>query len=266
MVAVVMETVEVIAPFTLYGSKARAGPHTLASLADHFLLRSQQNAVFAIVREAGFDPGAFEWQQIDTRATSLGFSDATMHVPMLVHKPSNAVFVFDFDARSNDHYATLIPGREKPEDFVRAGSWSDELRFVEKWLGYVKREFDSPNLWDEFEQARTLVVGATEIENSSFTADEQAQIAAQMHELKEFVRANYELNTAQMIAIERRLDYLSDAAGRIGRLDWRNLLVGALLGLVVTAMVPPEPVRDVLGIIIRTLGHLFGGGLPELRA
>ena len=99
-------------------------------------------------------------------------------------------------------------------------------------------------------------------ENTPFAPSEQAQIIEQLRELREFVRSSYQLSTSQLTAIEKRLDYLAEAATRLGRLDWRNLMVGALLGLIVEAVVPPEPIRAILGLIVRGLGHLFGGGAP----
>jgi hypothetical protein len=51
------------------------------------------------------------------------------------------------------------------------------------------------------------------------------------------------------------------AAGRLGRIDWRNALVGAILGLVFTVALPPESARDIIFGLFRAIGQL---GLPEL--
>jgi hypothetical protein len=44
------------------------------------------------------------------------------------------------------------------------------------------------------------------------------------------------------------------------RIDWRNSAIGALLSLVLDAVVPVGVIQDALRFVARTLGHLFGGG------
>lgn len=126
------------------------------------------------------------------------------------------------------------------------------------------REYTAPDLWGELERQRELVVGEHEVENTRFTTAEQEQIAGQLREIKSYVRRTYQLTESQYSAIDDRLDYLEEAASRIGRIDWRNAFVGAFLGAVVQAVLPPEPVRDVLNLTLRGLGGLFGVDIPEL--
>lgn len=78
------------------------------------------------------------------------------------------------------------------------------------------------------------------------------------------MRANHELTGEQYAAIDSRLDYLGEAAKRTPRVDWRNLALGTLLGLVVQVVVPPEPIRDVLFILFRGLADMFGSEIPVL--
>jgi hypothetical protein len=61
-----------------------------------------------------------------------------------------------------------------------------------------------------------------------------------------------------------KLDYLVTAAGRLGRTDWRGLFVGIMLSLVITAVLPPEAARHILLTVLRSIGHIFGHGFPEL--
>jgi hypothetical protein len=231
----------------------------------HFLLRSQQNEVFHAIQEAGLNPADFKWDEVQTEITQLGLGQDQMLVPFLVHTPTRSFFKFDFDANVaiGGHYAIFLPARQKPKDVVEVGDWSYMPGWVKTWGGYIKREFDVPNLWAELQRQGELVSGSLEIENTLFTREEQAQISQQLGELKEYVRATYELTQPQLQALGSRLDYLEDAARRLPRIDWRNALVGALLGLVLNAAIPPEPIRDALGSLLRGLSHMFGG-LPKL--
>jgi len=86
-----------------------------------------------------------------------------------------------------------------------------------------------------------------------------------LSEAKEYARANLELDPQQLQRIEDQLDYLVEAAERVGRLDWRNLVVGSLLALVLQAIVPVGPIQQLFIVAFRSLVGLFGGpGQPEL--
>jgi hypothetical protein len=106
----------------------------------------------------------------------------------------------------------------------------------------------------ELRQQREMLAGE-EIENTPFSGEEQEQIAAQLTEAKEYVRANFELEPGQVERIEEQLDYLVEAAQRVGRLDWRNLLVGSFLSLVLQAVIPVQPVQQLLFIVLRGLAR-----------
>ncbi|GAC1605234.1 MAG: hypothetical protein NVS3B21_34770 [Acidimicrobiales bacterium] len=64
-----------------------------------------------------------------------------------------------------------------------------------------------------------------------------------------------------MLALEERLAYIEDAAGRLGRIDWRNAVAGAMLGAIVAAALPPDAVRALLNALFLGVGHFFGQGL-----
>jgi hypothetical protein len=136
---------------------------------------------------------------------------------------------------------------------------------VPEWLGYLRREIEAPDLWGVLQDERELLAGATSsTANTPFTAAEKGEIVAQLNEVKALIRAQYQLNKGELEAIESRLDYLADAANRLGRVDWREALAGALLGLVVQMVVPVEPVRAALTVLGRALGHMFEAGPLEL--
>ncbi len=55
-----------------------------------------------------------------------------------------------------------------------------------------------------------------------------------------------------------QLDYLQDAASRMGRIDWRNAVTGVLLGTVVNAALPGDAVRDALLTLLAQWGTCSG--------
>jgi hypothetical protein len=101
------------------------------------------------------------------------------------------------------------------------------------------------------------------IQNTPFTAAEQAEIATRIEEIKKETRQNPELTAEQISGIERKLDDLKEASDRVGREDWLTILYGTAFGMIVTDLVPPHIVQGTIATVIAGLGHIFGlGGLP----
>lgn len=223
----------------------------------HALLTSQQDDVFALVGAAGFDPREFEWTIMAV---------AGRETAQTLQHSSGAFFQFHL-ADDRYHFGYCSPGRETREQEVGSewGSWGELLPGVAAWLDYIQREVSAPNFWAQLDIERELIAAPpAATENTPFTAEEQAEIAARIEELKRYARQTYQLTAAQYEAIDARLDYLVDASTRAGRRDWQLLLIGALMGLALEAIIPPESVRGLMVLGLRGLAHLLGVDTPEL--
>lgn len=232
--------------------------HTPAPL----LLPSQRRELFDLIRDAGFDPHEFE-------LSDDGRTGHTGQFAEIVH-PSTGYYVrirTAGDFEGTGWLVDLFPATETRTASTIAGPWQEvPLVAVRHWLELLARELDAgEDPWEQIKRERQIVAAEPDaVENTPFDGAERAAISVQLEEIKEFLRSTGSLEQAQLAAIERRLDYLEDAAGRLGRVDWRNTFVGVMLGLVVEAIAPPELVREVISLALRGLGHLFGGTLPEL--
>lgn len=228
-------------------------------MAQHKLLRSQSNDVFNVLRDAGLDPEMFEWE---TRQT---VNRADIQVPVLVHRPTD--YFFQFDYMRDGHYARFSPGRESLIDSEYPGGWPGQLGYVYKWIDYLKREIEAPDLWSSLQQERLLVDAATssEGEDRPFTQDEVRYISGQLHELKEYIFQTQQLSSEQHEVVELRLNYLADSATRQNRTDWLHTLTGVLLSLVFSLAMSSDGARELFrfaGAAFRQL--LSSGSLPAL--
>ncbi len=112
---------------------------------------------------------------------------------------------------------------------------------------------------------RELIRTPPGIENTPFTPDERAWIEAQLRAALDTVRHTHELTDEQYRALEDKLDYLVEAAGRFGRLDWRSIFIGSLVEVAMQHALSSDLLRDFLGLTLRGLAQLFGGvDLPAL--
>jgi hypothetical protein len=222
------------------------------------LLRSQEAWVFGALADSGFDPREFDL--VDTFSVARPGGTA----PALIHRPTGFYFAF---GRSAQHLqAEFSPGATALVATFTGSDWNGVFATsLLDWLRYLRREIEAPDLWGELGREAQLVAGdVSEEANTPFSAEEQVEIRRQLQEVKQLLRGNAALGPAQLEALDARIDYLAHAVSRLGRIDWREAFVGAMLGLVLQAVVPPEAVREVLLFVARTLGRLFGGGVPDL--
>jgi hypothetical protein len=115
--------------------------------------------------------------------------------------------------------------------------------------------------------AWTLAARLTDFgsDNEPFSMDEQEEVQARLDEILLYLRKTPEVTAEQLAALQESVEYLKEAVGRLGRIDWRNALIGALVSAMIQAALPTPVVRVVIAMIRRTMGHLLGGeGTPEL--
>jgi hypothetical protein len=68
-------------------------------------------------------------------------------------------------------------------------------------------------------------------------------------ELKAFITATTkQLREEQTEHLESQIQYLKEAAGRMGRKDWLNILFSSLVTIVVAGVVAPERANELFGV------------------
>lgn len=214
------------------------------------LRKQQKNDVFEAIQAVGLDPNEFDLQ------------DDAVEV-RIKHKRSLSCFIVGGDPGHYVGHYVVGDGADWP---FEAYSWQYMIPRISRWLEEVKRDLETPDLWAELRREAELLGanfdGVTE--NTPFTPDEQKVIAGRLQELAEHTRHTYSLSEAQMRVLDGKLDYLVKAAGRLGRIDWRNVFAGAIVSFILTEALPPEAVRDMILVLSQTIGHLYGLlGLPS---
>jgi hypothetical protein len=208
----------------------------------------QSNFIVKAIQGVGLDPRHFD----------LADDDGEIRIK---HKWSPSCFTIR--SKGASLVALYLVG-DGPEWPIGEQSWLTLPPRIDHWLEDVKRDLETPDLWAELQREAQLLGDAISddvIENTPFTADEQNQVAARLQALAEHVRRAYPLSAAQMRALDAKLDYLVDAARRLGRKDWLNVCLGAILAYILAASLPPEAARDMLLGLAQAIGHLCG--LPD---
>jgi hypothetical protein len=216
------------------------------------LLQSQKNDVFSLISDSDLDPKDFEWTKI-----AGGYTSQVAEVSRLIHKPSNFFFTFDY-LPTAAHFARYSPGKETPTEDKQAGTWHKQQEILCKWLNYLKREIESPDLWEAIAQESALLDEASaSSSNEQFSDEEKSYIINGLNEIKQYLLIAHNLDPE---LVESKINYLVEASGRLGHKDWIIILVGTLISIVSAAYLPPETTRDIFRFVGTVLRDLFGGG------
>ncbi len=213
-----------------------------------WLSKLKKNQIIEAIQETGLDPRDFDLEDGDVEVR-------------IKRKWSKSCFIIGGDPTRYVGHSVVGDG---PDWTFQEYSWQSLIRRISRWLGDVKRDLETPDLWAELQrEAELLGANFDDVTgNTPFTPDEQNEIAGRLRGWAADARRTYSLSEAQNRVLKAKLDYLVNAAGRLGRTDWRNAFVGAILGYVLTAALPPDSARDMLFRAIGAMGHFFG--LPEL--
>ncbi|HKV71409.1 MAG TPA: hypothetical protein VJN62_09190 [Gemmatimonadales bacterium] len=207
----------------------------------------------------GFDSADFKWTEADTSEWS-GYLTG----PCLMHNPSDFYFALGIHSNSIRHssyspshvgaYRVLLsPGYNRPVEFVDAlFPFEPVLREVGRWLERIKEE-SAPDVWTQAAERRRLLqrVPAEETENARFNNAELKRLG---EDLQEVLKAATELHVSapEMKRLMEGIEYLNEAAARMGRKDWFMVASAVLMWAV-----PPEKAGQLLQTALHTLGWVI---------
>jgi hypothetical protein len=215
------------------------------------LLETQRSALFERIEERGLQPA-------DCTLTNVGSAS------VIDHLPTGSRFTINSDDGAI-YYGTAKIGSYGPYPYGTM-YWDDLLNVFATWAHNVKIEAEAPDLWEELRKGTEFLSQSTveDVTNSPFTPTELAQITEQIREIKDYLKESRDLSEEQYARIEARLDYAEEACQRLGKKDWIFLFLGTLFSVVGSALLPPDALQHVLSMAAQRIGHLFGGGRPQL--
>jgi hypothetical protein len=218
------------------------------------LRKLQRNDIIKAIEAIGLDPVQFSLEK-----HSGGVKGPTTWIT-----PRSPESRFVVGGQSRSYSGNYVAG-DGPTSPYFGSTWPAVMRNFRAWLEEVKLDLETPDLWAELQSAAKLLEfdSGDAAENTPFTHEEQEGIARRLQELAENAKRTYSLSEVQMRALNDKLSYLVDAAGRLGRTDWRGVLIGTMLSFVLSVALPPDPARHIFFSILRGIGHRYG--FPELE-
>ncbi len=109
-------------------------------------LKTQKNQLADIIIRNGFKLGNFIWEKEQSRFIHDGKTKALVH--KLKYQLTDYYFIFDY-TDDGQEFTTFSPGENKLVQSVETGSWEQQLYHFARWMEYLKRETNAPDLWAE---------------------------------------------------------------------------------------------------------------------
>ena len=215
------------------------------------LLKTQRNTILSLVQNVGLAPIDFRWHQAEVMTNSFGNRSL---VSIFTHVPTQ------FYYRFGPEYDVFSPGPASRTGDVKASIWdTTRISLVRLWLSYVKREYEAPDLWGLLRQEKKLLqlASSPNLPNDSFTEPEKQIIRNQLAEIKQHLISVHHLQPQQAEILDQGLSYLGDSLNRVGKKDWVNNAIGALMGIAISAAFSSTVAQDMLDRVTSAVYPLY---------
>jgi hypothetical protein len=229
--------------------------------------REQRNQIHDIVSSAGLPHSDFKFRE-RTETYSVAFHGREIREVVIFHDPSGYFYCFAHSATydSLEECALFSPGPSSRRHAEDVYSWDGHLSAVKMWLKCLKKELETPDLW---EQAHAVASGQgiqdrTDADNTPFSDADKAQIKIGLDSLREEIGRRFDATSSTLEDVNEQLDELNEAVCRLGRKDWKHNLRSVLLNIAMTLALEPSQIKelftaawDAIGSVLQTACDLL---------
>ncbi|HEV2175394.1 MAG TPA: hypothetical protein VGR71_17595 [Nitrospira sp.] len=228
----------------------------------------ERNKLYEVILKSKIDPAEFDLEDTGSKVVISHNSGSTFEFSLNPTTPRDLVERVQASMRQYSHKYSRYLYRYNVQEGVDQAGTADSISLLEpyisRWLDEIWYTFGVPDYWQELQRSRELIddIQWSGVGNTPFTSDERRQIVAELETIKEQVKEQFDLTSEQAAHIDEWKDEVADASERVGRKDWRLLVYGTIVNLVVTDALPPEVARHILSMFIHLIVQLFGGSGP----
>ncbi len=230
------------------------------------MLKKYKNGFIDIIKEYGLDPSVFIGEEVQHANLDSVFiirvagTELTFETRNLPDNPDG------FDCRFN-----RSPSARNPET---ESSYTQGTRPIKIIYGYFRKwltdyalpyisDLSEPDLWSQIggslQPAGHLLIG--DPEPRQFSAAEKQQMKLSMEEFRSLVAERFGPSADALSVIDERLSYLSDAAERLNRFDWRGVALSSLISISTALYLNTQEGKELFEIF----KHVFEKETPLLK-
>jgi hypothetical protein len=217
---------------------------------DARLLNRQKQEVFDVLRKGRLDPLQFGW--------TTQHKQSPPRLVSIIRSGSHPEFSFVFDFHGANYFPYCSPWTHTRHANFGSTPWPSILSHVHTWGQLVQAELNTPDPWTALPGLATTtdIAVASNVRNTEFSHRETERLNEGLEQIRSLLLHATRQSTEKAALINEQLNSLLDASKRMGRKDWVNQAIGALITLSITIALPPEITKQALEILRQTLTGL----------
>ncbi|WP_157489764.1 hypothetical protein [Flavobacterium sp. CF136] len=212
------------------------------------LLTSQKDHIYKYITAGGnFSPHQFkliETDEMGRYSTSLKFINSPYY------------FNFNEDTDYVGFYVNYSPGQERIVEATNNVNWKIGFDHFITWLSNLKRELESPNLWERFQNEISGLQLITDFDNSKFTFSEYEELTEKLKIISQRI-SSIPLFENQQREIIISLERLTELAKELNKFDWKNLFIGTIISIIIQLNVTPDNATILWELIQNVFSNYF---------
>ena len=212
------------------------------------LLTSQKDYIYKYIVELGdFTPNQFELieeEYMGNHTTKLKFRD------------SDYYFNFYESDEYQGFWLNYSPGQERVLESTGNINWQIGFDHFITWHGNLKRELNSPNLWERFNKEISTVAFANNFDTSKFSTKEFIELKSKIQLLNEEIKT-IPLSEYQQNEIISNLNRLIELAEDLNKYDWKNLFIGTIISIIIQLSVTQDNATILWTLIKKVFNTYF---------
>jgi len=219
------------------------------------LLPSQKKEIFDLLFENGLDPNRFE--------LTTENPEFMTGIPVLSYKNSKYYFAFNLKKDSRNRGGSdqnmFSPGATNLIETEEQHSWFSQKVNFAKWLMSLQREINVKNPWEhisDYLPDKEISLNVNDV-YQEFSSPEVHLIETSLGRFKDFLLEKHELTEDQITIVNQKIDYLVDCAKKFRKIDWKNLLVGTMIGLFGQLGLNSQQAHDIWQYLVSCFVHLL---------
>ncbi len=223
------------------------------------LLASQKLAIIDSARENGFPKSKIIF---DIKVDDQNFHSIKIEVkdtPYYFYINEEYIFEHTFNC-------TYSPAEHELVAVSYAENLTVAVKKVQNWFNNCSKELEAENELNKLlEISQDLFSSDEENESSNlrFTAPEITEISKRFKDLEEHL-TKFDLLPEELKKITATLEVVKAKTKTLGKIDWRNAFVGAILGNLTSLALNPEVAKEILSAI-STIIFVGQGFLPLVK-
>jgi len=213
-----------------------------------------KNELHRIIKEDfGLDTNRFTVKDLmhaDRPLLNLSIIDSKLEFEFLNTNASWDDFKFRYSLFTPDYRWT-----DWHPDGNALANWQGTCLTFKGWLSkHVKpffEEIEGVDKWNSFQLERNIfqLTQASIDDNIQFNFEESTVIMQAIENLRQLISDKYDLTEEQLAFVSHRLDYLSDATGRMNKFDWSNLMVSIVISIAINMAIDTDTGKEFYELV-----------------